>query len=124
MSLAYCCTDAMVADYFTKPLQGMKFRKFQAMIMNYWDWALELVSQECVGASPDNANQEEKDLQDLGSGNNTRVTPALVQLSPGGENTKELPDKADFTGESKECAVNSRRPKNNVASKGYTRCQA
>ena len=78
MSLAYCPTDAMVADYFTKPLQGTKFQKFRAMIMNHRDWALELVSQECVGASPEDANQEEKDLQDPGSENNTRVTPALV----------------------------------------------
>ena len=77
-----------------------------------------------VGASPDDVNQGEKDAQDLGSGNNTRVTPALVQLSPRGENTKELPDKADFMGESKECAANSRRPKDDMAGKGYTRCQA
>ena len=77
-----------------------------------------------VGASPEDANQEEKDLQDPGSENNTRVTPALVQLSPGGENAKELPDKIDFMGESKVYVVNSRRPKNNVASKGYTHCQA
>ena len=124
MSLAYCPTDAMVADYFTKPLQGMKFQRFRAIIMNYWDWALELVSQECAGASPNNANQEEKDLQDPGLGNNAMVTPAPVQLSPGGENAKELPDKADFTGESKECEVNSRMPKTDVASKGYTHCQA
>ena len=52
------------------------------------------------------------------------VTPAPVQLGPGGEKAKELPDKADFMGENKECAVNSRRPKTNVASKGYTRHQA
>ena len=77
-----------------------------------------------VGASPDNANQEEKDLQDQGLGNNAMVTPAPVQLGPGGENAKELPDKADFMGESKECAVSSRRPKTDVASKGYTRHQA
>ena len=89
--------------------------------MSHRDWALEL---ECVGASPDNANQEEKDSQDLGLGNNTMVTPAQVQLSPGGEKAKELPDKADFTGESKECAVNSKRPKTDVASKGYTSHQA
>ena len=56
MSLAYCPTDAMMADYFTKPLQGMKFQKFQSMIMNHQDWALELVPQECVGASPDDTN--------------------------------------------------------------------
>ena len=33
-----------------------------------------------VGASPNDANQGEKDLQDPGSGNNARVTPAPVQL--------------------------------------------
>ena len=59
-----------------------------------------------------------------GSENNTRVTPVLVQLSPGGENAKELPEKPDFMGESKVYAVNSRRPKNNMASKGYTCHQA
>ena len=52
------------------------------------------------------------------------VTPAPVQLGPGGEKAKELPGKADFMGGNKECAVNSRRPKTNVASKGYTRRQA
>ena len=124
MSLAYCPTDTMVVDYFTKPLQGMKFRRFRAIIMNHWDWALELVSQESFGASPNNTNQEEKDSQAPGLGNNAMVTPAPVQLGPGGENAKELPDKANFTGESKECAVNSRRPNNDMASKGYTRCQA
>ena len=124
VSLAYCPTDAMVADYFTKPLQGTKFRRFRAIIMNHRDWALELVSQECVAASPVNANQEEKDWQDPGLGNNVMVTPARVQLGPGGENAKELPDKANFTGESKECAGNSRRPRNDVANKGYTRHQA
>ena len=78
------------------------------------------MSQECVEASPDNVNQEEKDLRDLGSGNNARVAPAPIQLSPCAENAKEPQDKANFAGESKECAVNSRRPKDNVASKGYT----
>ena len=94
------------------------------MIMNHRDPALELMSQECVGASPTDANQEEKDSLDSGSANSTKVTHALVQLGPGGGNTKELPDKTKFTGDSKECAVTSRRPKDNVASKGCTRHQA
>ena len=123
MSLAYCPTDAMVADYFTKPLQGTKFRKFHAMIMNHQDPALELMSQECVGALPTDANLEEKDLLDLGSANSTKETSAQVQLSPGGRNTKELPNKTNLMGGSRECAVNSRRPTNDVASKGCTRCQ-
>ena len=77
-----------------------------------------------VGASPDDVNQGEKDAQDLGSGNITRVAPALVQFSPGGEYTKALSDKADFMGESKECVANSRRPKDDMAGKGYTHHQA
>ena len=92
--------------------------------MNHHDQALELMSQECVGASPADANQEEKDSLDPGSANNMRVTPALVQLGPGGENTKELPHKTNFVGESKGYVVNSRRPKTNMASKGYTHRQA
>ena len=34
MSVAYCPTKEMVADYFTKPLQGESFRKLRAYIMN------------------------------------------------------------------------------------------
>ena len=41
MSLAYCRTEAMVTDYFTKPLQGIKFQKFCAVIMNYQDPVLK-----------------------------------------------------------------------------------
>ena len=80
MSLAYCPTDAMVADYFTKPLQGTKFRKFCTMIMNYQDPALALMSQECVGASPLEVDPEEKDSLDSGLVNSTRETSAQVQL--------------------------------------------
>ena len=29
----YMSTDEMIGDYFTKPLQGEKFRKFRALIM-------------------------------------------------------------------------------------------
>ena len=30
----YCPTDDMIADYFTKPLQGSKFYEFRRLIMN------------------------------------------------------------------------------------------
>jgi hypothetical protein len=35
VSIAYCPTGRMVADYFTKPLQGTPFRKFRDIVMNY-----------------------------------------------------------------------------------------
>ena len=119
MSLAYCPTDAMVADYFTKPLQGTKFRKFHAMIMNYQDPALALMSQECVGASPPEVNPEEKDLLDSELANSVRETSAQIQLGPGTQNPKELPNKASFMGGSKECVKNSRVTKNDVVNEGY-----
>ena len=122
MSLAYCPTDVIVADYFTKPLQGTKFRKFHAMIMNYQDPALALMSQECVGASPPEVDPEEKDSLDSGLVNSTRETSAQVQLGAGTQNPKELPNKASFMGGSKECMKNSRTDRNDVVNEGYTRC--
>jgi hypothetical protein len=34
VSIEYCPTGEMIADFFTKPLQGSLFRKFRAFIMN------------------------------------------------------------------------------------------
>ncbi len=34
VAIVFCPTNEMVADLFTKPLQGQAFRKFRAMIMN------------------------------------------------------------------------------------------
>jgi len=34
VSVQYCPTSEMVADYFTKPLQGALFKKFRDIIMN------------------------------------------------------------------------------------------
>ena len=55
----------------------------------------------CVGASPADVNREEKDSPDSGFSNSTKVTPALVQLSPGGRNTKELPEKPILQGKAR-----------------------
>ncbi len=34
MMVGYCLASEMIGDYFTKPLQGALFCKFQAIIMN------------------------------------------------------------------------------------------
>ena len=122
MSLAYCPTSAMVADYFTKPLQGTKSQKFQTLIMNYQDPALALMSQECVGASPPEVNPDEEDSRQFELANSTKETSARVQLGAGTQNPKELPNKGTFTGGSKECAKTSRIAKNDVVNIGYTHC--
>ena len=35
--IEHCPTEAMIADYFTKPLQGEKFREFRAEILGDQD---------------------------------------------------------------------------------------
>ena len=35
IQIQYCPTDKMLADYFTKPLQGSLFRKFRAIVMGW-----------------------------------------------------------------------------------------
>ena len=51
--------------------------------MNYQDPALELMSQECVGASPLEVNPEEKDSLDFELANSTKETSAQVQVGSG-----------------------------------------
>ena len=73
-----------------------------------------------VGASPLEVNAEEKDWLGSKSANSMMETSAQVQLGPGMKNPKELPNKTNLTGGSKECAKDSRSAKNDVANEGYT----
>ena len=67
MCVSHCPTDRMVADFFTKPVQGTSFRKFCNLIMNHDDGicdescdtrASQPVAQECVGSSHPEVNPE------------------------------------------------------------------
>jgi hypothetical protein len=52
LRIEYCPTGDMVADFFTKPLQGSLFRKLHAIILNIPDHSRNAnasTSQECVG---------------------------------------------------------------------------
>ena len=64
IEIAYCPTDEMLADYFTKPLQGALFNKLRRVIMG-WDHISTLkkkrnvstpVSEERVGNVPDSTS--------------------------------------------------------------------
>jgi hypothetical protein len=41
----------MVANYFSKPLQGKLFQKFHKSIMGHWILSQNLWRQECVGST-------------------------------------------------------------------------
>jgi hypothetical protein len=48
VSVEYCPTEEMIADFFTKPLQGSQFYKLRAFIMGL-DYPAPTGRQECVG---------------------------------------------------------------------------
>jgi hypothetical protein len=52
LRIQYCPTDDMNGDFFTKPLQGSKFRRFRQTVLNSppdVDLYNQSASQECVG---------------------------------------------------------------------------
>ena len=69
---------------------------------------------------PPQVDPEEKDLLDSGLANSTRETSAQVQLGPGTQNPKKLPNKNSFTGGSKIVRRTSRTDNNDVVNEGYT----
>jgi hypothetical protein len=50
LRIEYCPTEEMLADIFTKPLQGALFRKFRNRLLNVDDGIQSTPSQECVEA--------------------------------------------------------------------------
>ena len=54
LKVSYCPTGDMLADFFSKPLQGSLFRKFRNAILNVSELdevRSDTVEQECVGPS-------------------------------------------------------------------------
>ena len=52
LRVEYCNTDDMTGDFFTKPVQGSKFRKFQGIVLNLPPEKSDnrsTAAQECVG---------------------------------------------------------------------------
>jgi hypothetical protein len=51
VTIEYCPTDEMLADYMTKPLVGSKFKLFRDLIMNLSGKHHRIAQQECVGGN-------------------------------------------------------------------------
>ncbi|KAG7353002.1 reverse transcriptase RNA-dependent DNA polymerase [Nitzschia inconspicua] len=64
MSIEYCPTGDMVADYFTKPLQGSQFRKMLKQILNIDDSLIDSSPQECVEYDGKGLTQTSQDVTD------------------------------------------------------------
>ena len=48
VSIKYCPTDKMIADYMSKPVTGSKFREFRDLILNLSGEPYQIGQQECV----------------------------------------------------------------------------
>ena len=49
VTVRYCPTDDMIADYMSKPVMGTKFKVFRDLIMNLTGKVHRVGQQECVG---------------------------------------------------------------------------
>ena len=72
VKIEYCPTGDMLADYFTKPLQGSAFQKFRNLIMNYYmNDPIPSVTQDprsVLGNKDANEGKDNpKDTKDTGS---------------------------------------------------------
>ena len=73
MRIEHCPTGDMVADFFTKPLQGAAFKKMLKTIMNIDDDLIVSSPQECVG-NEENAHHTTDGSQPAGDYANNNVT--------------------------------------------------
>eukprot|EP00557_Chaetoceros_sp_GSL56_P007202 CAMPEP_0176488928 /NCGR_PEP_ID=MMETSP0200_2-20121128/6990_1 /TAXON_ID=947934 /ORGANISM="Chaetoceros sp., Strain GSL56" /LENGTH=113 /DNA_ID=CAMNT_0017885983 /DNA_START=11 /DNA_END=349 /DNA_ORIENTATION=- len=83
IKVEYCPTEFMIADFFTKPLQGSLFRKFRDVIQGYhhmdtiFSKTEDSLSQECVG----------RKISDV-SNNGYNERPSDVEKMDGVESTE------------------------------------
>ena len=89
LTIEHCPTGDMIADFFTKPLQGSTFRKLLKLIMNISDDMVDLSPQECVGkaraASADGTNNGPRNGgmgESTGAGRSARSMADGVAVNP------------------------------------------
>jgi len=95
VSVAYCPTEIMLADYFTKPLQGSLFNKFRAVIMGYTDISSVfppdcLQSEERVGINKFDSAYCEKMSENVKISKNGDVSKNSKKISNIGKKKKKV----------------------------------
>ena len=49
LTIEYCPSEIMIADYMTKPLVGSKYHKLKKVVLNDGGVTISIVQQDCVG---------------------------------------------------------------------------
>ena len=87
ITMEHCPTEQMMADFFTKPLQGSLFRKFCDIILGYEHIltlnsdGVESSDEECVGHNTDGENVDRN--------NEGRKAVAMANDSPNANGQKQ-----------------------------------
>ena len=74
--IAYCPTGLMIANYFTKPLQGVLFKRLRGMIMGHVEIALppdelETVADTPIGIPPVDSQPESRSVLEYNACNDS-----------------------------------------------------
>ena len=86
IQVMYCPTELMLADYFTKPLQGSLFRRFREIIMGYEsiDSIISITDSIKERVGNDNISENElviENVTETDENVNTEITDGSKQAS-------------------------------------------
>jgi hypothetical protein len=101
----YCPTDDMIADFFTKPLQGSKYRRFRNLILNLGSHDIVDTCKECVETS------DTGDTSDTGIVDPTSQVPTLL-----------VSNEEDGTSHATKKSMEVYRRRNKISSSVETEC--
>ena len=79
IEMKHCKTDAMTADFFTKPLQGRLFKKFRNQIMGH----PEIPIEERVGTKMDIKDSKMGDNKTIGTRSTNRMQMTYAEAVTG-----------------------------------------
>jgi len=82
VKVEYCPTELMLADFFTKPLQGTLFRQFRARLLNMPHDPV-IASQECVGTSTSGETRMYDDVERTSRPTDGEDKPTYADVASG-----------------------------------------
>ena len=82
LSVEYCPTDDMLADYYTKPVQGSKCRKFRQRILNL-PFDPNVSPQECVEATTETSASMSRSRVSRNPVRSARPAPRAEHITSG-----------------------------------------
>ena len=90
MTIRYCPTEKMIADFFTKPLQGELFRKFRAVIMGHVHLNEVLLQTDTCKERVEGKEKELRKMKEVSRRIQEREVPTQFHHVEKGDNIEEV----------------------------------